>query len=829
MKQGVASDSALEHGLEGSELWEIHHLYNDYMSKTGSVDLVPLLRPKFEKENFKSNNAGLRGDFGDSWGYFVAPLIQGPVIPSGVVLATINELEKPATQDSSPQKKGESDQPAPRGRPRKKKIPVRVPIPGDPDLDAGAEMLMTIPETGLSLKEAWRRMRTARRLLNDYDQGMPRKVKGKIRLYCRQHIAKADRSPAQQTLLERWTVDLMPGLSRAVQRMLEDRGQVATRKVLEAATPLILAEFQRLFPAAKIVGAAWHIRSGQLHLDIWSHTTRLEVVPHGLGTVLARLWDPNGLSHYGPGSGICAWDRHARALGERVHEIAPGLLEVVEQTMDRQSKTHGSKANRDVRLHRAVDEIFENLLPQQFQELGMSEYREWLQKQYSLGLAGPVARRAKYEKRIDAEIKLQALLEGLQKISGTFDDQKTREPGMIDPAETLAGFEKWISKVLAEEKAKGKQDGLDEIRGLIEQAKDNRKESAEVLEKARALIEAAEFEGLRKARLAFLGESAPESSALNVTDLAPEFQREVAAKAELAIQERESGIVIRERELDERNNKLTSRESEVQEHERKLKLQENDLGTREHQIETRLLEVERREDKVSTQEKEVSVRVSQIEVRESSLQTLEAEAVTRGLTTAFGFLNSGSKPQSKTQTGILAEITHSVTKTVTDKMMGVLEWLRPNFKYKKATLADLDAEIAAGKMAFETTARESALNEARRALVGADATELENPNETTLRESIQKAADELKTNARLEVAAALMGEKFEKVITEGKDPVKLVGLEFARLKGVEALAKDVAITAPAASQTTMTGQALLKLRKFMNIDEPPGGKAGPDR
>jgi hypothetical protein len=217
------------------------------------------------------------------------------------------------------------------------------------------------------------------------------------------------------------------------------------------------------------------------------------------------------------------------------------------------------------------------------------------------------------------------------------------------------------------------------------------------------------------------------------------------------------------------------------------------------------------------------------EVRTDALETLEAEAVTRGLTTAFGFLNSGSEPKSKTQAGILGEIANSVTKTVTDKMMGVLQWLRPNFKSKKATLADLDAEIAAGKKAFETTARESALDEARRALVGADAPELENPNEATLRESIKMAADELKTNARLEVAAALMGEKFEKVITEGKDPVKLVGLEFARLKNVEALAKDVAITAPAASPTTMIGQALLKLRKFMNIEEPPGGKADPAR
>lgn len=826
MKQGVASDSALEHGLEGSGLWEVHQLHNKYTSKAGAVEFVRLVHPKFEKENFTSDNSKLRGRFGDVWGYFVAPLIQGPVIPAGAILSMNDKGEKTATQKSSKKKKADLIKPAVRGRPRKKRIPNRFPSPGDPDLDVGAEMLMTILQTGLSLKDAWRRMGVARRLLNDYDQELPRKVKGKIVMYCRQHVAKADRSPAQQTLLHRWTVDLMPGFSRAIQRMLEDQGQGPTRKLLESATPLILAEFQKIFPEAKVVGAAWHVRSGQLHLDIWSHSTRLEVVPHGTVTVLARLWNATGLAHYGPGPGICAWDRHARALGDQAGEIAPGLLEVLAQTIGRQTSNYGSKANRDVRLHRAVDAIFENLLPQHFREVGMGEYKEWLQKQYALGVIGPEARRSRSKRAVAAEIKLTAILEGLQKIAGTIDDQQIIESGPIDPAETLAEFSTSIFRVIEAVKSKARQAGLEESRTLIEQAESTRKESSDVLDKARVLIDTAEFEGLRKARLAFLGETASESSSLTVVELATEFQREIESKADRVIQDRESEVVSLERNLCDRESTLISQESELQNQERKLNAQVVDLDSRSALIETRLTGVGLREDSAFSKEQDIEIRVSQMEIRESNLEKLEAEAFTRGLKTAYRFLNSNNEPSGATAAEILKEITTSVTRTVSDKLKGILRRFSPGFKSSATTLVEMDGEILTGLIAFETKALESGLEAARGALLGVDAPALDIVNETTLRESIQVAAGQLKTDARVEVSAALMGERLEKVIAGGKDPVKLVGFEFARLREVEASAKVVAMNAPQASPASKVGQALLTLRKLLKIDDPPGGRGG---
>lgn len=685
MKKRVASDSALEHALEGSKIWELHHLQNDYMSKSGTVQLVPLLLPKFEKEKFKSDNSKLRGGFGDAWGYFVAPLIPRPVIPADKILTANQEEEKKPTENPSEQKKAKSDKPAVRGRPRKRKIPIRVPIPGDPDLDAGAEMLVPILQTGLSLTLGWRRMRTAKRLLNDYDKEMTTKVKGVIRKYCRQHLARADSSPSQQTLLERMTVDLMPGFSRAIERMLADRGQLATRKLLEAATPLILAEYQKLFPAARVVGAAWHVRSGQLHLDIWSHSTRLEVVQHGKGTALARLWNATGLAHYGPGSGICAWDRHARALGDQAEAVAPGLVEVVKQALDRQVKTHGNKANRDVDLHRAVDNIFADLLPQPFQDVGMGEYRTWLHQQYSLGLTGPVARRPKSQKAIYAEIKAKAFLDGLQKISGLFENiTNPDEPVDADAVKTR--FEEWITTIVETEKTKGKQAGLETVRELIEQAQADREETAKMLEKVRDIMDTAEFEGLKNARRAFLREAAREPLATTATDLVTEFKEEIEAVVDSAIKAREGTFADRDAKLDIRESALKTLEDKAAD-------QKIVLANKASELATRLTDVGVREDKALKKENEFAGRESQIEVRQSALETREANAVINGLRTAYRVLNSGREPTKTTQAGILGEITTSITKTVADMVMGVVGRLRPNFKSTATTLVELDGEI----------------------------------------------------------------------------------------------------------------------------------------
>jgi hypothetical protein len=209
------------------------------------------------------------------------------------------------------------------------------------------------------------------------------------------------------------------------------------------------------------------------------------------------------------------------------------------------------------------------------------------------------------------------------------------------------------------------------------------------------------------------------------------------------------------------------------------------------------------------------------------LKTREGNLVVSAMKTVFRLVNQkDAEPSGTTVEEISKEIAKSISRTVSEKLKDVLRRLRPDYQSPATTLVEWDNEIVAGVKAFETKARESGLEEARRALIGPDAPALENSNETALMESIQIAAEQLRNNARWEVAEALIGEKIEKVIAAGKDPVELVGIEFARLKEVEAEAKVVAANAPQTNPTTKIGQALLKLRTLIKIDGPPDAKGG---
>jgi hypothetical protein len=208
------------------------------------------------------------------------------------------------------------------------------------------------------------------------------------------------------------------------------------------------------------------------------------------------------------------------------------------------------------------------------------------------------------------------------------------------------------------------------------------------------------------------------------------------------------------------------------------------------------------------------------------LKIREENAVVSGMKAAYQFLNEGAEPVGATGAEILKEIRKSITMTVSDKLKGVLRRLRPNHDSTATTFEKLDGEIASEVDAFKTKALESGLEEARKALIGPNAPALENTNEITLRESIQIAAEQLKTKAKTEIAETLIGKKLEKVIADGKDPAEIIRSEIAGLKEVEASAKEVAMTAPEASLTTRVGQALTKLRKLMKIDGPPDGKGG---
>ena len=209
-------------------------------------------------------------------------------------------------------------------------------------------------------------------------------------------IERKPRARGVSTNLRVKTVDVSPGLSRAVQLMIEAGRVDEARKILDDSIVGLCQQFEKIFPGAKVVGAAWHVRSGQLHLDMWAHGTRLEVVNVGLKKRprTVRLWDEDVMFHFGPGPGVCAWNRHLQALGDEAYDLCPGIVDEVmgakkraeERGTIRERNGRGpGLANRDIAIHEAFDELVAAALPVEFVTKGMEVYREHLREFYTVG------------------------------------------------------------------------------------------------------------------------------------------------------------------------------------------------------------------------------------------------------------------------------------------------------------------------------------------------------------------------------------------------------------------------------------------------------------
>jgi len=209
-------------------------------------------------------------------------------------------------------------------------------------------------------------------------------------------VERKPRARGVLTNLRVKTVDVSPGLSRAVQLMIEAGRVDEARTILDDSIPGLCQQFEKIFPGAKVVGAAWHVRSGQLHLDMWAHGTSLAIVDVGIKKRprTVRLWDENVMFHFGPGPGVCAWNRHLQALGDEAIDLCPGIVDEVigakkraeERGAIRERNGRGpGLANRDIAIHEAFDELVAAALPAEFVAKGMEVYREYLRDFYTVG------------------------------------------------------------------------------------------------------------------------------------------------------------------------------------------------------------------------------------------------------------------------------------------------------------------------------------------------------------------------------------------------------------------------------------------------------------
>ena len=393
-----------------------------------------------QPDEFKSFVSLLREHPGDSWGYLVAPRIIS----------------------------GESRPPAPAnmiGRPSSRP-PGRVLYVGDPDIDVGAGKLIPLPpgNTAVAIQSLDEKDDPYSTLLNDagkilatYDYLRPGSIPTK-------DVRKPQAAGAADNL-RRKTIDVSPGISRAIQLMIESGKVDEARKILADVQQTLALEMEAVFPASKVVACGWHCNSGMpekpgiLHLDVWLHSTEPQIVNLGKKKkdTLLRTWTAGGLDHGGPGPGICAWDRHMAALGEEMEILAPARCWEVRNAIKLQEdrameRRRPGTANRDVTLHRKFDALVAAALPTEFVEQGMAAYRVHLRKVYAEGdrkLNATVADPVKFARKRDKLAKSMRVVRSREKsLSDSEKELSTRQLGMLDAARDLAKRErrKWIGK-----------------------------------------------------------------------------------------------------------------------------------------------------------------------------------------------------------------------------------------------------------------------------------------------------------------------------------------------------------------------------------------------
>ena len=405
-KRGRYSRSAARHSREGWRQWQQDQTHNKHKStRTRKWVRVPVQSVDDQESlapipNFESKLAALRPHPALGWGFRVVPTIVDAAPVDG--------------EPASPKKRT-------RGRPRKRQTEGRALVAGDPAIDAGAGAMVPIPDgnTRVPVSRLVERegnepfsnlLVRAGSILATYDSAdvkwVTRNVEsedGTVERVATQVSYLQERKPngKGEALLERHTTDLSPGISRGIQRMIEDGRAEEARKQLDDLVIPLSELFEAHYPGAKVVAAGWHVESGQLHLDIWAHSTRLELVETGIKRQkkLGRLWDASGLQHHGPGPGICAWDRHVRALGEEAEQLCPGIVSEVAAALQRHEERAVERgrpgvANRDVRIHRRFDEVVSANLPSEYIDRGMNEYREHLRALYTGGGDPKLAQKA---------------------------------------------------------------------------------------------------------------------------------------------------------------------------------------------------------------------------------------------------------------------------------------------------------------------------------------------------------------------------------------------------------------------------------------------------
>lgn len=410
----------------------------------------PLLPTEEELTGFPSEFSALRRDEHDNLGYRIPRLVAGP---GG------DNVPLPELRGRKPKKEKTA------GRNQKIPAPYTKIQLGLPDLDAGVDGWIQPQNTQEfvvrgnrvdSLLEAFHRMSDQIIFRKDQNGEPILDSRGKkIEERRIQHVKafRAETSALEtkmrpdgtkrtelvkasaSTVSYRDTIGISPGLSRTLQRMVEDGLNIEARRALE----MILEPLGRYYEStyrgpethAKVNSTVWHLDSEHAHVNLWPNTTYLTEARTGVNqkVVPVRRWDARASCHYGPGPGVMFWMRHFAALGD-LDELATTEPEgaknagytkmLCDQALEscrlraetsyaealaKKAETEARGENyslwikppddfaRDLRLTQELDRLLSQAirdlgLEKDFVAIGMAEYREHLVEAYREGNAG---------------------------------------------------------------------------------------------------------------------------------------------------------------------------------------------------------------------------------------------------------------------------------------------------------------------------------------------------------------------------------------------------------------------------------------------------------
>lgn len=442
--RGKGTPGSRGHGEDGSEkqMGDMKELKR--LSKTQGKKKVWVPDPNAkERAAFPSNFSELRRDVKDNFCYRIPRTVPGP--------------------------NGE-DVPMPRQLlEKRKKKPKRlnrvipqaytVVVPGQPDIDAGVDGWIIPNDTDQfvirgnrmdSLLETFSRVGS--KIFYDMDAS-GEKVETERIPYVKNWWAESSKledhgsggaemvKTNATTISMRDTVGVSPGISRALQRMIEDGFVEEARQAAEATMEPFGRFYEGLYRGpktnAKLTSMVGHaallpeLPAGHFHFDHWVNPTYLAEAETGVNReiVPVRCWDAKATCHFGPGPGVTFWMRHLDALGDltELAKTEPEAAErasytkmLCEQAMSdcrkraevahKKALAEKSKVEakggtykdwirppddyaRDVRIHRELDRIFSeairNLgLDKDYVAIGMAEYKEHLIEAYKAGETG---------------------------------------------------------------------------------------------------------------------------------------------------------------------------------------------------------------------------------------------------------------------------------------------------------------------------------------------------------------------------------------------------------------------------------------------------------